>query len=1063
MKNTFCRILVVFIISFQSIYSQAPTYIPSNGLIAFWPFNGNANDLSGNTNNGNFVGAANYTTDRFGASNSSFQGGSSYITFPSTVFRFARTDNFTVSLWFTKSTNSSGRMISTENPEGNFRISGYVNSNLSVQFGDYLDIGVNDNGWHNLIYTYENRNEKVYVDGVLVTTNYDTSNEVLNYGSPFTIGAKAASAFDKWNGKIDDVAIWNRVLTSQEINNLFNSCTTIAPVGNATQVFCSNSTPTVASLTATGAEIQWYISVTGGSALASSTALVDGTTYYASQTISGCESNTRFAVTVDFNDPQIAVSSTSVCSGAEVVLTASTTITSIANNCTLPTNLQNGLIGYWPFCGNANDTSGNNNNGTVNGSTLTSDRFGNTNSAYGFDGNDFIALDQPFFNGSTAVSSFSYSFSFYINQFPVTEYVLSAKEGFWRTIGCSINNNGIIQFRGSQPSPQGYFGISSTNAVQLNQWNTVVITFESGNLKLYINGVLNNSVTISYTSLNFSYLQAGNSTSTNYLGAFHPVSPGITNYLNGKLDDFAIWDRSLSLQEVQQLHFNINYLWSTGETSATINPTPTATTTYWCDVTVNGVTCRKDVTITVNPIITPTFTQVTSICSGTTMTALPETSNNGITGTWSPSLNNTVTTNYIFTPIAGQCATIATMTITVNVNPITIPAFTQELAICSGATLSALPTTSINNITGTWSPALNNRVTTTYTFTPTPGQCATTATMTIEVNPTITPVFTQVAAICKGASLSSLPTTSNNSITGTWSPVLNILDTTTYTFTPTPGQCSSAATMTITVNPIPNTPTGVLNQKFCSSDSPTLSSLLLNQSLINWYSSITSQTVLSLNTPLVDGETYYATQFSMNTDCQSIDRIAVKVDLNDVNTPSLKNQTFCLNDLKTIEDIDSNGENVLWYESSIGGEPLSNKSTLIDNQVLYVSGYDKMSNCESNVRQMFPINLIDCELSSNNLLTLNGNNLNDNLNIKNIEYFSDNHMQIFNRSGQLVWKTDKYNNTTNTFLGRANCSGVFEIDKNLPTGTYFYVLNYYNPFKLKFDVAKSFFYINNNN
>ncbi len=44
----------------------------------------------------------------------------------------------------------------------------------------------------------------------------------------------------------------------------------------------------------------------------------------------------------------------------------------------------NGLVGYWPFNGNANDESGNGNNGTNNGATLTADRFGNANSAYGF-------------------------------------------------------------------------------------------------------------------------------------------------------------------------------------------------------------------------------------------------------------------------------------------------------------------------------------------------------------------------------------------------------------------------------------------------------------------------------------------------------------------------------------------------------------------------------------------------------------------------------------------------------------------------------------------------------
>lgn len=65
-------------------------------------------------------------------------------------------------------------------------------------------------------------------------------------------------------------------------------------------------------------------------------------------------------------------------------------------------------------------------------------------------------------------------------------------------------------------------------------------------------------------------------------------------------------------------------------------------------------------------LITPTFTQVPGICTGGTLSALPTTSTNGITGTWSPALNNLATTTYTFTPTAGQCAATTTMTITVG-------------------------------------------------------------------------------------------------------------------------------------------------------------------------------------------------------------------------------------------------------------------------------------------------------------------------------------------------------------------------------------------------------------
>ena len=58
-----------------------------------------------------------------------------------------------------------------------------------------------------------------------------------------------------------------------------------------------------------------------------------------------------------------------------------------------------GLVGWWPFNGNANDESGNGNNGIVNGATLTTNRFGTQNSAYSFNGTNCITIpDNSIFN-----------------------------------------------------------------------------------------------------------------------------------------------------------------------------------------------------------------------------------------------------------------------------------------------------------------------------------------------------------------------------------------------------------------------------------------------------------------------------------------------------------------------------------------------------------------------------------------------------------------------------------------------------------------------------------------
>jgi hypothetical protein len=68
----------------------------------------------------------------------------------------------------------------------------------------------------------------------------------------------------------------------------------------------------------------------------------------------------------------------------------------------------NGLVGWWPFNGNANDESGNGNHGVVNGATLTTDRFGNNGKAYSFDGvDDWIGA---LVSNGNFTNKFTYSF-----------------------------------------------------------------------------------------------------------------------------------------------------------------------------------------------------------------------------------------------------------------------------------------------------------------------------------------------------------------------------------------------------------------------------------------------------------------------------------------------------------------------------------------------------------------------------------------------------------------------------------------------------------------------------
>jgi hypothetical protein len=255
----------------------------------------------------------------------------------------------------------------------------------------------------------------------------------------------------------------------------------------------------------------------------------------------------------------------------------------------------------------------------------------------------------------------------------------------------------------------------------------------------------------------------------------------------------------------------------------------------------NSIGCASTETINVTNPITPTFTQVSAICSGATLNALPTTSTNGILGTWSPTINNTITRTYTFTPSAGQCANIANMTITVN----PLPTISGGSSVClnsklqltgSGIAATTNPWTSSNTAVATVSnTGLVTGVsagTTTITYTNSNG-CSNTTTIT--VGSTVAPSFTQVSAICSGANLTALPTTSSNSINGTWTPSMNNSSTTTYTFTPSSGQCANTATMTITVNPLPTVSiTANGSTEFCQGNSVDLNANTSNGLTYRW-------------------------------------------------------------------------------------------------------------------------------------------------------------------------------------------------------------------------------------
>jgi len=189
-----------------------------------------------------------------------------------------------------------------------------------------------------------------------------------------------------------------------------------------------------------------------------------------------------------------------------------------------------------------------------------------------------------------------------------------------------------------------------------------------------------------------------------------------------------------TILSLTDLGTNLKWYNSEDETVSLSQSTILTAKTYYVSQTIEGIESGKtSVQVTITPPITPTFTQISPICVGDIIPQLPTLSNNNISGTWNPALDNSKTTTYTFKPAIGSCATTTTMTIIVN-SKLT-PSFTPVAPVCYNETIPELPLTSNNNISGTWSPDLNNKQTTTYTFSPTTGSCSFNTTMEIVVLP----------------------------------------------------------------------------------------------------------------------------------------------------------------------------------------------------------------------------------------------------------------------------------------------------------------------------------------
>lgn len=229
---------------------------------------------------------------------------------------------------------------------------------------------------------------------------------------------------------------------------------------------------------------------------------------------------------------------------------------------------------------------------------------------------------------------------------------------------------------------------------------------------------------------------------------------------------------------------------------AAITTAEAGTTTYTFTPLQAACSTVYELTISVSIGSDPVFNLPASQCATAPMPTLPTESANGIPGTWTEVERTETYVRFIFEATANTC--INTYEYTLQLTAPSVPDFPPVYAICTLETSFQLPTVSPNGISGTWSPAINTNQTATYTFTPTAGQCATSVTVEVQVEPLVQLQLFADANWCEIAANApiALPTVDVSGVTGSWdNPVVN--GTGTYTFTPDAGFCAQPITYTV--------------------------------------------------------------------------------------------------------------------------------------------------------------------------------------------------------------------------------------------------------------------------
>lgn len=542
-------------------------------LLAYFPFNGNAIDESGNGNDGTVFGAS-LVADRFSITTSAYQfNGQDYIELSGgsrDIFPYS------VSAWFKTAENAGTIFSFRENPQSSDYYMLRILNSGQLQFfytngpganGDMLtDSTYNDNNWHHVVAVRDGpRTGQLYIDGELVAIDSNNGGSWGGIDQPhvIAIGRNAQGSGDYFSGSIDDIRTYGVILTPSEINALYqeggwpnrplardDDITTLQDQAVIVNVLQNDYHPAQSPLM-----ISAVLPATFGS-----TSLGPG------------DSSISYTPATGFTGPDQFVY---IISDSQGLLDTAQVNVNVFHG----PPITDGLVAYYPFNGNANDESGNGNNGTAFGAVLAEDRNNTPNSAFQFDGtDDFIECGD----GLNEVSvPFTLAAWIYNDNPNVWHGIFSSDDnpdaitgnyqGFWAEL--TTGNQLFISFGdGSGPFISDRRSKATITPLPLNEWVHVAMVVNGPtDMQLFVNGL----------EVEGAYSGTGGTMNHNT----YPIRIGLRSrhgprWFSGGIDDVFVYDRNLSAPEITLLYGDSTFTLPVARGDA-------ATTTLNTSITVN--------------------------------------------------------------------------------------------------------------------------------------------------------------------------------------------------------------------------------------------------------------------------------------------------------------------------------------------------------------------------------------------------------------------------------------------------------------------------------------------